>query len=116
MPDASDSVQLTRDGGVAILTLNRPAVLNAIDAPMAERFLAQLQAIAASSGAEALALFEAGNFDAVFTDIGMPGMSGWELARTIRERDTQLPLAVITGWAAGNTTRVETWSLPAPRP
>ncbi len=25
-------------------------------------------------------------------------MSGWELSRSIRERDNQLPLAVITGW------------------
>jgi len=38
------------------------------------------------------------DFDAVFTDIGMKGMSGWELARAIRERDGAMPLAVITGW------------------
>jgi FixJ family two-component response regulator len=25
-------------------------------------------------------------------------MSGWELARAVRERDARLPLAVITGW------------------
>ncbi|MDQ1558643.1 MAG: hypothetical protein QOD32_1703, partial [Pyrinomonadaceae bacterium] len=56
------------------------------------------EAVAAGNGADALALFEGGHFDAVFTDIGMPGMSGWELARAIRERDAQLPLAVITGW------------------
>jgi signal transduction histidine kinase/ActR/RegA family two-component response regulator len=56
------------------------------------------EATAASNGTDALALFDAGNFDAVFTDIGMPGMSGWELARAIRARDAQLPLAVITGW------------------
>jgi CheY-like chemotaxis protein len=52
----------------------------------------------AASGREALALFDAGRFDAVFTDIGMPGMSGWELARAVRERDASIPLAVITGW------------------
>ena len=56
------------------------------------------EAIAASNGIDALALFEAGHFDAVFTDIGMPDMSGWELSRAIRERNAQLPLAVITGW------------------
>jgi signal transduction histidine kinase/CheY-like chemotaxis protein len=56
------------------------------------------EAIAASNGADALALFEAEDFDAIFTDIGMPGMSGWELARAIRERHAKLPLAVITGW------------------
>ena len=56
------------------------------------------EVIAASNGTDALALFEVGNFDAVFTDIGMPGMSGWELARAIRALNAELPLAVITGW------------------
>jgi CheY-like chemotaxis protein len=61
----------------------------------------------AASGREALALFDAGRFDAVFTDIGMPGMSGWELARAVRERDADIPLAVITGWgdAVGDSQR-----------
>jgi signal transduction histidine kinase/CheY-like chemotaxis protein len=52
----------------------------------------------AASGVEALELFRASDFDAVFTDIGMPGMSGWELARAVREADGSVPLAVITGW------------------
>ncbi len=52
----------------------------------------------AASGSEALELFRASDFDAVFTDIGMPGMSGWELARAVRETDGSVPLAVITGW------------------
>uniref|UniRef100_A0A9E7ZMX1 Enoyl-CoA hydratase-related protein n=1 Tax=Bosea sp. NBC_00436 TaxID=2969620 RepID=A0A9E7ZMX1_9HYPH len=56
MSDASDSVQLNHDGGVAILTLNRPTVLNAIDAPMAERFLAQVKAIAARDDVRAILL------------------------------------------------------------
>ncbi|MDT5121834.1 MAG: hypothetical protein QOC96_1316 [Acidobacteriota bacterium] len=54
--------------------------------------------VLAEGGREALLLLDAGNFDGVFTDIGMPGMSGWELARAIRERNQQIPLAVITGW------------------
>jgi signal transduction histidine kinase/ActR/RegA family two-component response regulator len=52
----------------------------------------------ARSGDEALRYFETKSFKAVFTDVGMPGMSGWELARAIRERDEDIPLAVITGW------------------
>jgi signal transduction histidine kinase/CheY-like chemotaxis protein len=52
----------------------------------------------AKSGDEALKAFETKSFKAVFTDVGMPGMSGWELARAIRERDEEIPLAVITGW------------------
>jgi signal transduction histidine kinase/CheY-like chemotaxis protein len=52
----------------------------------------------ASGGREALELFGQGGFDAVFTDIGMQGMSGWELAHAVRELDAAVPLAVITGW------------------
>ena len=37
-------------------------------------------------------------FDAIFTDVGMPGMSGWELAREIRQINKEIPIAVITGW------------------
>ena len=56
------------------------------------------EVIMAQGGHEALALFENGNFHAVFTDVGMPGMSGWELSRAVRERNSQIPIAVITGW------------------
>jgi CheY-like chemotaxis protein len=52
----------------------------------------------ATSGNEALALFREFQFDAVCTDVGMPGMSGWELAREIRHLDRRIPIAVITGW------------------
>jgi signal transduction histidine kinase/ActR/RegA family two-component response regulator len=54
--------------------------------------------VVASGGREALSLLSSKNFDGVFTDIGMPGMSGWELAHAIRELNRQIPLAVITGW------------------
>ncbi|HEX7955702.1 MAG TPA: ATP-binding protein [Pyrinomonadaceae bacterium] len=61
----------------------------------------------AANGAEALARFEPGKFDAVLTDIGMPGMNGWELLRRISERDQQVPLAVITGWGELVSTHEE---------
>jgi CheY-like chemotaxis protein/anti-sigma regulatory factor (Ser/Thr protein kinase) len=52
----------------------------------------------AENGEQALKEFDQKTFKAVFTDVGMPGMSGWELARAIRERNATIPLAVITGW------------------
>src|SRR5262249_6345376 len=52
----------------------------------------------AESGSEALSLFREHEFDGVFTDVGMPGMSGWELAREIRLINKKVPIAVITGW------------------
>jgi signal transduction histidine kinase/CheY-like chemotaxis protein len=61
----------------------------------------------AASGAEALARFEVGKFDAVLTDLGMPNMNGWELLRLIDERDQQVPLAVITGWGELVSTHEE---------
>jgi len=52
----------------------------------------------AQGSREALGLFEAHQFDGVFTDVGMPGMSGWELAHVIRKRNQTIPIAVVTGW------------------
>ena len=65
------------------------------------------EAVVAEGGYQALSLFENGNFDAVFTDIGMPGMNGWELSRAVRQRNTNIPVAVITGWgeAVGSQER-----------
>ena len=51
----------------------------------------------AAGGPEALDLFKGKDFHAVFTDVGMPGMSGWELAQAIRTL-SDVPIAVVTGW------------------
>ena len=55
------------------------------------------EVVTARTGAEALELVEAAEFDCLFTDINMPGMDGWQLARSVRERLPDIPLAVITG-------------------
>ena len=59
------------------------------------------EVVSAQSGEIALALYDEhhGKIDAVFTDIGMPNMSGWELVTEIRERSKTVPLAIISGWA-----------------
>jgi CheY-like chemotaxis protein len=56
------------------------------------------EVVVAAGGREALSLFENGNFDAVFTDVGMPDMNGWELSRAVRQRNRKIPVAIITGW------------------
>ncbi|MEP6921302.1 MAG: response regulator, partial [bacterium] len=67
------------------------------------------KAYLAADGPAALAIFDTCELDGVFTDVGMPGMSGWELARAIRERNKRIPIAVITGWgdAVGSSTQKE---------
>ena len=59
------------------------------------------EVLSAQSGDIALAIYDQkqGTIDAVFTDIGMPEMSGWELVREIRTRSKTLPLAIVSGWA-----------------
>jgi signal transduction histidine kinase/ActR/RegA family two-component response regulator len=57
--------------------------------------------VSAESGEIALALYDQydGKFDALFTDIGMPSMNGWELVSEIRSRSENMPIAIISGWA-----------------
>lgn len=54
--------------------------------------------VTAGDGLEALRLFEEKRIAGVFTDVGLPGMNGWELARELRFRASELPIAIITGW------------------
>lgn len=54
--------------------------------------------VSACDGREGMELFKPGAFDLVFTDLGMPGMSGWEVAKAIRAQDQNVSIAVITGW------------------
>lgn len=55
--------------------------------------------IAARDGAEALAQLTAGAApDVVLTDLGMPGMTGPDLARAIKARWPTLPVGLVTGW------------------
>jgi DNA-binding response OmpR family regulator len=53
----------------------------------------------AHSGAEGLAALATESPEAVFLDLVMPGLSGVELLRQIRERHPRLPIVVVTGRA-----------------
>jgi CheY-like chemotaxis protein len=52
----------------------------------------------AKSGAEALALFEPGKFDMIFTDYFMPEMKGDQLAAAIKKRSPKQPVVMITAF------------------
>jgi len=52
----------------------------------------------ASSGAEALTMFSANEYDIVFTDFGMPEMTGAELSRELKEKAPDLPVILLTGY------------------
>ncbi|MBL7960599.1 response regulator [bacterium] len=52
----------------------------------------------ASSGPEAIRMIMQRHYEIIFTDLGMPGMSGWELSQEIRQRSPQTHVVMITGW------------------
>ncbi|MCP4548158.1 MAG: response regulator [bacterium] len=52
----------------------------------------------ANSGKEALSILETQTFDLVFTDLGMPEMTGWDLIRVISQKWPKLPVVLVTGW------------------
>lgn len=56
------------------------------------------QVTATATGKEALAYFQQHTFDLVLTDLGLPEMNGWEVARQIRQSDATLPIIMVTGW------------------
>lgn len=51
-----------------------------------------------ADGISALKEFKKQKFDLMITDLGMPGMSGMELAEQVHKDYPDLPIAMITGW------------------
>jgi len=54
--------------------------------------------VSVSDGQSGLAAVERQQFDLVLTDLGMPGMTGWEVARAVKRTKPNLIVALITGW------------------
>lgn len=56
------------------------------------------QVTAASDGESALEAVASSFFDAIVSDIRLPGLSGVDLLRAVREHDLDVPVILITGW------------------
>ncbi|MDX1779540.1 MAG: response regulator, partial [Thermodesulfobacteriota bacterium] len=52
----------------------------------------------ASNGNEGIEVFKKNTFDLVFSDLGMPDMSGWEVADAIKRINSLVPVVLVTGW------------------
>ena len=74
------------------------------DDPMLRKLLADIlqydghEVKIAASGAEGLKAVELYKPDIVFTDLGMPHMSGWEVVQSLKSKYPQMPVVMITGW------------------
>lgn len=93
-------------GEEAQKTRNRPRALVVDDAPDVTEMLAILlqyagyDVVTVYSGPQALSAARAERFDVVVSDIGMPGMNGYELAEAVRALpDYQAtPMIAVTGF------------------
>ncbi len=56
--------------------------------------------VAVGDGEKALDIIASSDFDLVLTDLGMPVISGWEIAKRAKEKNPNLPVVMITGWGA----------------
>jgi PAS domain S-box-containing protein len=81
-------------------------VLVVDDEPRLAKLTARMLRIAghavecASGGDEALAALRSADFDAVLTDMAMPGMSGDELAERVKRERPGTPVVLLTGFGA----------------
>jgi GAF domain-containing protein/CheY-like chemotaxis protein len=49
-------------------------------------------------GADAIARFQGERFDLVVTDLAMPRVSGWQVARAVKQTAPQVPVFLVTGF------------------
>jgi PAS domain S-box-containing protein len=73
------------------------------DAPVRRTLAGLLRAsgqdvLEAGGGAEALTCLATTPVDLVFTDLGMPEVTGWDVARAAKARCAHLPVVLLTGW------------------
>ena len=56
------------------------------------------QVIEADGGRNGIAQLDSSPLDVVLTDLGMPEVSGWDVARAAKARNPALPVVLLTGW------------------
>jgi DNA-binding response OmpR family regulator len=94
--DGAALPQILRPGRILVID-DEPEVANVVrDVLSAEGHTVDV-AVFAEDGVKLASVSE---YDAVFTDLGMPDMSGWEVAERILSVRRGLPIALVTGWGA----------------
>jgi len=105
LPAAETAVQAAGQPATAQLLPAELRVLLVDDEPEVRSALGDMigaaghTAFQAAGGKEALAWLDAGQpVDLVLTDLGMPGMTGADVARAVRGRWPHLRIGLMTGW------------------
>ncbi|HMK75634.1 MAG TPA: PAS domain S-box protein [Thermodesulfobacteriota bacterium] len=108
--EAVDSRPIKKGIRIRILVIDdEEFVRNVLSRTLAQ---ADHQVTLAEDGRKGVELFKEGKFDIVLTDLGMPGMSGWEVCRMIKEMSPHTPVGMITGWGdERNRSKMEEYGL-----
>ena len=92
----------TRDHPRRVLFVEDEVVLRMSTVDMLERLGCLVTAV--GSGEQALELLDkGGRFDLLLTDLGLPGMSGEELASEVEVRFAGLPVVIASGYGKSNS-------------
>lgn len=96
---------ITQHKGRILAIDDEPSLRNVISRALA---LAGFETDVASGGNEALELLAKVSadpnrdpnqpYDIIFTDLGMPEMTGWELAEAVQQTWPNIPIVLVTGW------------------
>jgi PAS domain S-box-containing protein len=90
------SPEIQRTTGARILVIDDEESVRSVLSRILTRVKYQVNV--AKSGEEGIRLFHEKEYDMVLTDLGMPGMSGWEVCREIKKIKPRIPVGLITGW------------------
>ncbi|HEY7252041.1 MAG TPA: ATP-binding protein [Methylomirabilota bacterium] len=116
LPSASAAAQVARKSAATAAKAAVPLRILVIDdelqvrSTLAEMLEEQGHSVTqAPGGREGLSYLESNPelVDVVISDLGMPDMTGWDVARTIQSRWPRLPVGLITGWGETDVTREE---------
>jgi len=61
--------------------------------------------VLAESGETALKLLQSKRFDVMITDLGLPGITGWDLSRAARRHQPDIYIITISSWRGQETEK-----------
>jgi signal transduction histidine kinase len=101
-PASPDAMQTAARPTPAVIPSRRILLVDddaAVRATLGELLRAHGQEVIQADGGEAgLRCLATSPVDIVLTDLGMPGVNGWDVAREAKARHAGLPVVLLTGW------------------
>jgi CheY-like chemotaxis protein len=84
------------DGSLNILAIDDQEIIRELLTGMLDQL--GYNVTVCSTGAEGVEVFNAGVYDLVITDIGLPDLDGWQVVEKVRAADPGVPVIMISGW------------------